>query len=469
MDKNKQFTETVHPIGATIDPAPSVAMPASAVTGVKKFSFSDKDLSSDFTNSVDPNAEPETVEVAEAPALAEPPQTSTHTETAAPSPSKPPKTGVTGIKRLVKNRYILLGAGSALLLLLIVGGVLYGRHMKPPSQVINDSSKLDQSTLYIDSSKHTVGVKTDTNPDGLQVGSTVTTTPQGAANIRLGLVNGTDPSILFEDNQKNSWQVLGAGGSLQFIQGTTTRAKLDDKALTLTNALNVGSDLNVTGNVRLGNDSGNLVTIQASNVATPNNLNFSNNVLVIEASKGSVAIGANTASGYKLLVAGTLKVNGNITADGQVLAAAGTAKNPGLTFNNNSNTGIYEPSLNTVGVAAGGTQVLQVQQGSVYTVNGANIEADGYLRGGRASSNPDFQVMRFTGTLDGSGSATINDGLGNGQSRVLNVDAFYKGNSNEAVSLNVDSVNNSSVQISGGIPGRQYRVSIIYSSDGAGW
>ena len=438
MDKHKQFTETIHPVGAVVEPTSN-----------------------------------NTPQLHEAPLVEPPPLADNKPVADAPSTSPPEGRGIKG---MLSNRYVIGGVAAVLLLVLVFGSLFAGqRFMKKSPQVITDSTKLDQKTLLIDSNKHSVGVVTGADPDGLEVQATVSATPQGSANIRMGLIKGTDPSILFEDNQKNSWQVLAAAGSFQIIQGTQTRAKLDDKALSLTNALNVGSDATVTGNTTLngsttiGKDGNSLLTIQGTKVSIPNNLNFASNTFVIEGSKGNVAVGAASASGYKLLVAGTIKSTSNIYADGQVLAGAGSAKAPSFAFNNNTNTGIYEAALNVVGVSAAGAQVLQVQPGVVFTVNGANIEADGYLRAGRGGSNPYFQIARFTGTLDGSGNATVSDGLPTGYNRVLSIQAFYRGNSNEALPLNVDFVNSGNFQISGGIPGRQFRAAMIYSSDGAGW
>ncbi len=434
MDTNKQFTEVTHNTGAIIDPngaAPPGSLTAPAV----------------------PDTDATTVK----------------------SAANPPPATSSSFKHVLSKPAVKYGLVGLCALLFVGGGILLGKRFSPPIQMITNSSQLDKSTLYIDSSKNSVGVVAPNNPDGLQVGATVSAEARGTANVRLGLLKGSDPSLIFEDKQKNTWQVLGAGGSLQFIQGTTTRAKLDENALSLTNAINVGGDTNananlaVKGNTTLGGDGNSLVTIQAAKVSTPNNLNIGNNALFVEANKGSVAIGATSASGYKLLVAGTLKVNSNLVADGQVLAAAGSAKSPSFSFNNNTNTGIYEAGLNVVGVSAAGNAVMQIQPGVAYTVNGANFEADGYLRAGRGGSNPSFQIGRFAGTLDGSGSATVADGLPNGYSRVLTVQAFYRGNSSEALPLNIDYVNGGSFQISGGIPGRQYRATIIYSQDAFGW
>lgn len=468
MDKHKQFTETVHPVGALINPAPALA---TAVAGGSpgRFNFSEADLTSDFTSTIDPNGPQKPMPAVSNEVVAAPPlQTDTKPPTSSGSNMGNGSKLPPNLQKFVTKRNLIIAGVVLVILLLAVVGLAVYKFATPKAQMINDSSQLDASTLYIDSSKKTVGVKSPTNPDGLQVGATVSATAQGSANIRLGLINGTDPSILFEDNQKNSWQVLGAAGSIQLIQGTQVRAKLDDKALTLTDSLNVGNDATVAGNTTLGRDSGKLLTIQGTKVAIPNNLNFADNTLFVEANRG-VAIGASTASGFKLLVAGTLKVNSSLTADGQVIGPAGSAKSPSFTFSGNTNTGLYRVAVNVVGVAAAGNQVLQVQQGSVLTVNGANIEADGYLRAGRGANSPFFQVARFTGTLDGSGTALVSDGLSTGYARVLLVQAFYKGNSSEAIPMNVDFVNSGNFQISGGIPGRAYRATLFYSQDNAGW
>lgn len=486
MDKHKQFTKNAHDVGSIIAPGGAAAVPR------KHFKFSQADLASDFTEDVDPNAKPITVETAvnevkeppketvvEAPAEKE---ITAHLSTTEVTPFAASAAnigggnggsgGILGFFANRKHRYAALGVS---VVILAVGGLFLGRQLTKPMQVVNDSSQLDQATLFIDSNKNTVGIKAPNNPDGLQVGAPVGTEARGSANIRMGLLKGGDPSLIFEDSQKNTWQVLGAGGSLQFIQGDTTRAKLDENALSLTNAINIGGDTNananliVKANTTLGSSPNHTVSIQASKIDTPNNLSFSNNTLFVEANKGAVAIGAGSASGYKLLVAGSLKVNSNLVADGQVLAGAGSAKGPSFSFNNNTNTGIYEPSLNAIGFSAAGNQVMQIQQGVAFTVNGANFEVDGYLRAGRGANNPPFQVARFTGTLDGSGSASVSDGLPTGYARVLLVQAFYRGNSNEALPLNVDYVNSGNFLISGGIPGRQYRATLMYSQDNAGW
>lgn len=479
MDKNKQFTQNAHEIGSMVHPEPSSKLPDI---------LKDADLSSDFDVGVDPNGmhqDPVVTNDApkeapkEAPANEEKVQ-ELKPRVAATSAGGVPAAAITPaatgkIGELLKNPYAKWGLAGFGVFALMTLSVLIGlRFASKPAQLVADTAEMDKSTLLIDSEKHTVGIRSTANPDGLQVGATVTTTPQGTSNIRMGLLDGNSASLLFEDGKNNLWQITNTEGALEFIQGTQGRAKLDANALSLANALNVGGQtnanggLNVPANTTLGKDGGNTLTIQGNKVAIPNGLNFDDNTLVINAATNTVAVGAASAGSYKLLVNGTFKANGSIFTDGQVLAGAGSARGPSYTFNNNTTSGLFSPSANMVGISAGGTEVLRVQPGAVIAI-GSSIEADGYIRAGRGGNNPGFQVSRYTGTLDGSGGATVGSGLSAGNSRVLTADAWYRGNSNEAMPMSVDYVGGGDFRISGGIPGRQYRASLIYSQDNAGW
>lgn len=513
MDKHKQFTKHVHPVGSMVHPDPAIGTAKTDKEGELSDLLKQADLSSDFDPGIDPNATPVSdtttkvqakpfteVDVTEAPSpesnnddVVAPPPFIERPETDQPTTElidsssdssdsfkkKADSKIATGFPDTVKQvvqkpvvRWSLLGAG--LLILIIISVFVGTRFTNKSVQMIDDTAELDKSTLIIDSEKHTVGVRSTTNPDGLQVGATATTDAQGVANIRLGLLGGSSPSLLFEDDQSNVWQLTNTEGGLQFIQGTQGRAKLDGNALSLTNALNVGGQTNangglsVAGNTILGNNPANILTVQGTNVVIPNNLNFDANTLFINATTNTVAVGTSNAAGYRLLVAGTLKANSSIFTDGQVLAAPGSAKGPSFTWSNNTTSGLFLPSINVVGVSAGGAEVLRVQQGAVIAI-GANLEADGFVRAGRGGNNPAFQTWRYTGTLDGAGSALIGTGVGSAHARVLTGNAYYRGNGDEAVPMSVDYITGSNFRISGGIPGRQYRVTLIFSQDNAGW
>lgn len=444
-----------------------------------KFDISDllnsASLDSDFDPSVDPETkQPEVMPVSEPikKTVETPKNEVVHAPPVATAVASVGEVGHAGkekIKAVAKKRPVwITGLVAGLASLVVAGGVFGFYFINKAPQVIEDSSNIDKATLLIDSNKKTVGVKAGEEPDGLEVGATVTATNQGAANVRLGLINGTDPSILFEDGKANSWQLLGANGVFEIFQGTDSRLKLDSNGLTVNGKTNANGGLATKGDTSLGDSGNNTLTIQGNKVAVPNSLNIDDNTLTVNSNTNTVGIGVAATNAFKFQVAGTIKASSNIFTDGQVLAAAGSARGPSFTFGSNNNSGVFQPGINAVGVSAGGVEVLRVQQGAVIAV-GANLEADGYVRAGRGGSNPAFQVSRYTGTLDGSGSALISTGIGTLYARALSVEAFYRGNNSEAISMNVDYVNGGNIQISGGIPGRQFRVTLIYSQDNAGW
>lgn len=428
----------------------------------KKIDISDllnsTSFDSDFDASIDPNApQPKTaVELAESGSVSA-------------SPSNSGSAVMSTVKSVAKKRPVwITGVGVGLVSLVMFGGLIGFYFMNKAPQVLEDGANIDKATLLIDSNKKTVGIKTGTEPDGLEVSATVTAANQGTANVRVGLIKGSDPSIIFEDGKANSWQLLGANGTFEVFQGTDSRFKIDANGVTASGKINADGGLSTKGDTTLGDNSSNTLTIQGSRIATPNSLSLDDNTLFINASANTVAVGMAATNAFKLQVAGTFKSNGSIFTDGQVLAAAGSARGPSFAFSGNTTSGVFQPSINTVGISAGGAEVLRVQSGAVIAI-GANLEADGFLRAGRGGSNPAFQVTRYIGTLDGSGMAIISTGIGTLYAKALSVEAFYRGNSNEAVNMNVDYVNGSTIQVSGGIPGRQFRVSLIYSQDNAGW
>lgn len=73
-----------------------------------------------------------------------------------------------------------------------------------------------------------------------------------------------------------------------------------------------------------------------------------------------------------------------------------------------------------------------------------------------------FAVKTYYGTLDASGNASLT--FANSQLYVLNIQAFYKGNTGEAIPMTVSSADGATISLTGGVNGRKYRASVIYSS-----
>jgi hypothetical protein len=81
-----------------------------------------------------------------------------------------------------------------------------------------------------------------------------------------------------------------------------------------------------------------------------------------------------------------------------------------------------------------------------------------------------FSVKRFTGSLNGSGAAGIAHGIHAGYAKIMLIQAFYRGNSGEMLSMTTNYVDGVNFVISGGAPGADYRASLIYTTtDDPNW
>ena len=319
-------------------------------------------------------------------------------------------------------------------------------------------------TLFINTKNKSVGVGPGlSSPEGLQVGSTVTDKARGAANVREGLLSG-QPAILLEDKSAQQWEISINGAALQFAQPGAAYAQIDKTGITSQ------ADLKVLGNTTLGDASSDTVTLQAGSIAIPNNLNIGNNALFVDAAHGAVAIGATSASGYKLYVSGSARITSSLQVDSQIILALQSAKTPSITFAGNTNTGIYSAGANSTSVSAGGTETLRVSPGTVSTLNGANLSITGFTQAGGDGNNPSWKIARYTGTLDGSGTGVVAHGISNAPSRVIMAMGWYEGTGGQAKALSVDLIDGTNMQVSGGVPGNvPFRAMIMYTSDTAGW
>lgn len=313
------------------------------------------------------------------------------------------------------------------------------------------------NTLFIDTQNKGVGVGAST-PEGLQVGSQVTKSPRGSANIRAGLLNG-EPALIFEDSHKQQDQLGISDGQLQFSSGSAVFSTVGSKGY------NINNNLNVQGNTTLGKATIKSLTLQ-STLAIPSSLSIGNNTLFISSGKG-IALGSNNTNGYKLYVSGNSYNTGSIQAGGQIIVSRKSASTPAITFAGNTNTGLFSPGSNIVSLSAAGKETLRVASGAVSTQNGANLDIAGYLQAG--SGGPSFKMVRYTGTLDGSGTGRVAHGISNAPKRVLVAMGWYESSSGQAKLLSVDYLDNSNFQVSGGVPGSAWRGVIIYTSDTAGW
>ena len=81
------------------------------------------------------------------------------------------------------------------------------------------------------------------------------------------------------------------------------------------------------------------------------------------------------------------------------------------------------------------------------------------------------QSQIYTGTLDGSGGATIAHGINSGNSRIVSVYAVRKGSSSEALPITVTNFDGTSIVITGGAPAAStnYRVFVQFVQETVAW
>lgn len=128
-----------------------------------------------------------------------------------------------------------------------------------------------------------------TSLDG-QTGPAITiNNATGAANVITidnAAADGTTKGIA----AFNATNFSSASGVVNTIQGISTAATPQFAGLTLT------GNLQVDGNTTLGNAAGDVLTINGTAIATPNDLNFDSNTFFIDESANAVALGTTSTS-----------------------------------------------------------------------------------------------------------------------------------------------------------------------------
>ncbi len=109
--------------------------------------------------------------------------------------------------------------------------------------------------------------------------------------------------------------------------------------------------LSSSGNTTIGDASLDSLTVNASTVSIPNNLNFDSNTLFIDSSGNNVGIG-NASPGAKLDVSGSAKVSGNLTVDTNTLFVDGASNVVGIGTNTPNSTALLDLTSTTKGFLA---------------------------------------------------------------------------------------------------------------------
>lgn len=246
---------------------------------------------------------------------------------------------------------------------------------------------------------------------GTQTGVNIYNTAGNTVNAFLGYDNTASKLVLSAQSGVLSIQlggsermVVGADGSLALNGATVIDASRNLSAVggTFSGAINSAS-------VQVG---GATVIDASRNIANVGNVTAAgtveaaafkiNGVTVMDnsgaGSFASVTSTGNVTVGGMLTSTGTIAANGGITttgltSSGQVLGPVGTVGAPAFSFTGRTNTGVYSPAAATLGLTAGGAQVLQATATNLtlpvgLTVSGGDLVLSGPNISGTLAARP---------------------------------------------------------------------------------
>jgi hypothetical protein len=171
-------------------------------------------------------------------------------------------------------------------------------------------------------------LRMNTVPGGINY---IAVTPAAASLAPVVSAAGADTNIDLKLSPKGTGKVV-TGNDLSVTSGTSSTTS-STGAVVVTGGVGVGGALNVAGVINAAS---------VINVAGDADISGAANVT------GAVTSGS------------TVTAAGNITTGGSVIGAVGLASAPTYTFTGNTNTGVYRPSINTVGISAGGVDGVRV-------------------------------------------------------------------------------------------------------------
>lgn len=230
---------------------------------------------------------------------------------------------------------------------------------------------------------------------GAATGVNIYNTAGAAVNAFLGYDNTNSKMLI--DVQTGSFAVK-TGGSERFsigvdgafvVNGYTVldaSRNLSANAGTFTGVVNSSVGYQVGGTTVI--DGSRNITNVGSVTATGNVSGASLQVggaTVIDASRAATLASVTTTGG--ITANGGINTS-TITATGQIVGAAGSATTPAYAFNGSTTTGLYSPAANTLGLTAGGTQVLSASATGVTLPQGATVSGGNFVLSSASASGP---------------------------------------------------------------------------------
>jgi len=161
---------------------------------------------------------------------------------------------------------------------------------------------------------------------------------------------------------------------------------------------------NGAGSITINATDGN-ITLDDGTAAAPS-LNYTNYPTTGLYSSSANAIGFATSGVARAAISSTgLAVTGTITPTGSVHAAAGSVGNPSLAFNADQNTGLYNIGADNIGVAAGGSKVLDIATTGLGVTGTLSVSGVATLGAGAILNTP------ASGTLTNATGLPISTGV----------------------------------------------------------
>ena len=161
---------------------------------------------------------------------------------------------------------------------------------------------------------------------------------------------------------------------------------------------------NGAGSITINATDGN-ITLDDGTAAAPS-LNFTNEPTtgLFRASANVMGFAVNGVSRATMTTTG-VTVTGTITPSGSVHAAAGSVGNPSLAFNADQTTGLYRIGTNNIGVAAGGSKVLDIATTGLGVTGTLSVSGVATLGAGAILNTP------ASGTLTNATGLPISTGV----------------------------------------------------------
>jgi len=232
------------------------------------------------------------------------------------------------------------------------------------------------------------------------------------------LANTTNTTIVGNTTFANSVLVGGLANVNQLnVSGAVTSNIAGN--LRIEGSVSIGGNLAYAGTtggdiipasnnfIKLGNANNWWIAVYSNNIygTTTNTLNlivtgttsFANSLL--PSSNNSYSLGNTTAYWNSIYVSNSYP--NNVILSNNIFVPAGSVASPTITFSGNTDTGFYRPATATLGMAAGGLQVLTVNT-TIVAVNAAATIANTIAVTGNAT---------FSNTLTITGNATLSNTL----------------------------------------------------------